>query len=427
MASNKEKKGDASTGLTMLECKNAMPKEKAYKLPDRLGLYLMVWPNGSKSWRFNFRFGGTVKTLTYGKYPDLNLKDARELHLQAKLELAKGVNPIETRKQAKDQQIREEQEKTLTWRKVCMAWFNNKMTGKSKKTRDNNLARLENYVLANGLGEKAFADVTFDDLKGIIRKLEARNAYDLAGRVCNLICRVCAYARAERWCDHNLAEGLTEIKKPRPLGDKQSRPAIVSLEGVRDMLLKIDDFIERPRATTPWMCAALQISPLVALRGSELTNAKWSEIDLVNGIWTIPADRMKERKEHRVFLSTQAKAILQALVDKEQVQNDFVFYSFYIRGHITVEGLNKALHLTGIPKGEMCHHGWRSVLSTLAHEALAPHILIEKALSHAIGDAVVQAYNRSTYDKHMRVFMQWWADFLDALKADKPLPKYPQE
>ena len=74
----------------------------------------------------------------------------------------------------------------------------------------------------------------------------------------------------------------------------------------------------------------------------------------------------------------------------------------------------------------MCMHGWRSVLSTLAHEALAPHVLIEKALAHSVGSSVVEAYSRGTYEVQMRIFMQCWSDYLDALKLGNPLPNYPQ-
>ena len=167
--------------LTDADVRNAKPRDKTYRLRDGGGLYLEVTHAGSRLWKYDFRMPGsrTVQTLSIGAYPAVGLKDARVEHVKAKLSVTQGVNPSKQKAYHKEEQARKEQENALTWRKVCMAWFERKQTDKSSKTRHTDMGRIEAYLLAGGLGEKAFSAITFEDLKGIVRKIEGAGHYDL--------------------------------------------------------------------------------------------------------------------------------------------------------------------------------------------------------------------------------------------------------
>ena len=406
--------GISNSPLTVKECQNARPMEKPYRLSDRQGLYLEVRPSGHKAWKFDYRFEGRILTKTYGTFPELSLKEARDRHIIAKGELAQGINP-------RHEEIERQKKQNLanlsprTWRDVCLAWLETRLNDKAASTQKTYRMRLQHFFV-DDLGDKPFTDITFEDLKSIVRHLEDQKMYASSQTCISLLKRIYRYAKAERWVEENLAEDLQEIVKARPASDKKNFPAIVDTNGVREMLLKIDVYAASRRCT-PWVGALLKLAPLVALRAQELVLTKWVDVDLDKAIWTIPAERTKTRKEHKVYLSSQAKGILQDLIDRNLRENEFVFFSRKSKtGHLNSMGLTPCLERAGITDHTMCHHGWRSVLSTLAHEALAPHILIEKALAHSVGSAVVQAYSRGTYEAQLRIFYQWWADYLDALR-----------
>lgn len=407
--------------LSEVEIRSLKPAEKSYKMGDGGGLYLEVFPNGSKLWRMKYRFAGKEKRLVFGAWPTVSLKLAREGREQAKSLLAQGIDPGEHKKQQQQKLIQQATETERTFSVVAMDWFNTQTTSNSDKIRQCTLSRMNLHILPV-IGSKPFKDVSFDDLVAICRKLERENKHEMARRIAGIISLICRYAKIMRWSANNISEDLTTILEKRPVSSKKGHPAIVDLDGVANMLRKIQSYVQSCRSG-PIINAALQLGPIVMLRSEELYLADWSEIDFENKIWHIPAEHMKCKKDHEVPLSEQALTIFKTLWQYRR-DNGKIFHSGGKDGHITGNGLNTAMHLAGIEKGKMCWHGWRKVWGTLAREAGVPSVLVEKQLAHTIGTEVSRAYDKSKFINVRSKMMQWWSDYLDALRDGCELPKY---
>jgi integrase len=155
---------------------------------------------------------------------------------------------------------------------------------------------------------------------------------------------------------------------------------------------------------------------LVFVRPGELRHAEWKEIDLAKGEWRIPAAKMKMREQHIVPLSAQAQAILEEL-HHVTGNGHYLFPGERTRARPMSENtVNAALRRMGYSKDEMTGHGFRSMASTLLHEAGYPHAVIERQLAHAERNQVSAAYNYAEYLPERRAMMQWWSDYLDGLK-----------
>lgn len=398
----------------------AKPKDKSYKLHDSDGLFLVIYPTGKKVWRVKYKQDCKHKEMTLGAYPTLSLAEARLMRNKAFELRAGGVDPAAEKQAEKAEAARQEKEDSLTFAKVADEWFRvqaTKTTERYAKTLEQRL-RLHIYPT---IGNKRISDVTFDDLRGIIRTLEVAGKYAMAKSVAHILTGVCRFAKVNQWAKYNIADGLTSIMERRPEGDKQGHPAITDTAGVADMLRKIEAYIAERQPSTP-MAAALRLFPMFGVRSQELLGATWQDIDFEAAMFSIPAERMKGRKPHTVPLSKQALEIFQELYACRI--SDFIFYGRRGgNGHLTTESVNNCLHRAGIPQGEMCVHGWRKVFSTICNESGAPAMLVEKCLAHTSGDAVAMAYNKAQYQQARRILMQWWADTVDALRDGTERPR----
>ncbi len=398
----------------------AKPKDKPFKLHDSDGLFLVVYPTGKKVWRIKYKLDGKHKEMTLGPYPTLSLAEARMMRNKAFELRAGGVDPVTEKQAEKVEAARQEKEDSLTFANVAGEWFRvqaTKTTERYAKTLEQRL-RLHIYPT---IGHKRIDSITFDDLRVIIRGLEAAGKYAMAKSVAHILTGVCRFAKINQWTKYNVADGLTTIMERRPEGDKQGHPAITDTAGVADMLRKIETYIDEHHPSVP-MAAALRLFPMFGVRSQELLQATWQDVDFETGFFSIPAERMKGRKPHTVPLSKQALSIFQELHACRV--SDFIFYGRRDgKGHLSSESVNNCLHRAGIPKREMCVHGWRKVFSTICNESGAPAMLVEKCLAHASGDAVAMAYNKAQYHDARRVLMQWWADTLDALRDGTERPR----
>ncbi len=406
--------------LSEKQIRAAKPLEKSYKLADGSGLYLYVSPTGGKSWRYDYRFAGKRKTLTYGSYPHVPLKLARDRHASARQLLSEGIDPAAQKQLDKRQDALKKQQSELTFEVVARDWYQTQQSANAERTRTSILGRMNLHILP-AIGKIPFSDITFENFRDIVRNLETHGKYEMARRVANIITQICRHAKLNQWAEFNKAEDLTRILQKRPLDDKKGLPAITDKDGVATMLRRIHTYVSANKSST-YMQAALCLYPLTVQRAQELVMATWDEIDFDNTVWHCPAKHMKGNKAHDIPLSRQALNILQELKNF-RTSNPHIFPSGSKLGHITGESVNKAMHLAGIPKGQMCLHGWRKVFSTLAHEAGAPTMLIEKSLAHVSGDDVARAYDKSRHIEARRVLLQWWADYLDSLRDGTEPPR----
>jgi len=196
-------------------------------------------------------------------------------------------------------------------------------------------------------------------------------------------------------------------------GVTKHRPAIIDPAELGAFLRTVDGFNGQPETL-----AALRLLPLVFTRPGELRMAEWAEFDLAKAVWTIPASRTKMRREHQVPLSRQALAILselRALTGSRRL----VFPGLRSpENPISENTLNSALRRLGYSHDELTAHGFRATASTLLNESgKFSADAIERALAHQDPDPVRRAYARGVFWKERVEMAEWWADYLDRLKA----------
>jgi integrase len=397
--------------LTDIAVRSAKPQAKPFKLFDGGGLHLIVTPAGGKWWRWKYRYGGKAKGLSFGVYPDVNLKKAREKRDTARQLLAAGIDPGAARKAEKIAQAGAE-----SFEAIAREWHAKFSPSWVPSHGDRILRRLERDVFP-WLGKRPIAELKAPELLSVLRRIESRGAQETAHRAMQNCGQVFRYAvatgRAER-------DPTGDLRGALPPPKEKHHASIIEPKRIAELLRAIDSY----HGFFVTKCA-LRLAPLVFLRPGELRKGQWSEIDLDKGEWRIPAERMKMREQHIVPLSSQAVEILR---DLEPLTNRpmgfkpnapcYLFPSLRTRERAMSENaVLAALRRMGYTKEEMTGHGFRSMASTLLHEQGWNHQAIERQLAHAERNAVSAAYNFAEHLPERRKMMQAWADYLDALKA----------
>jgi integrase len=397
--------------LTDTAIRSAKPKDKAFKLFDSRGLYLEVSAAGGKWWRWKYRFSGKEKRLSFGVYPDVTLKLAREKRDTARQQLAAGTDPGEARKAEKLTQAGAE-----SFEAIAREWHAKFSPGWVASHGDRILRRLE-IDLFPWLGKRPIAEIKAPELLAVLRRIESRGALETAHRAMQNCGQVFRYAvasgRAER-------DPIGDLRGALPPPKEKHHASILEPKRVAELLRAIDSY----QGFFATKCA-LRLAPLVFVRPGELRKAQWLEIDLDKAEWRIPAERMKMREQHIVPLSRQAVEILRELepltnreIPAKPDAPRYVFPGAQSRERpMSENAILAALRRMGYPKEEMTGHGFRSMASTLLHEQGWNHQAIERQLAHAERNAVSAAYNFAEHLPERRKMMQAWADYLDALKA----------
>jgi integrase len=248
----------------------------------------------------------------------------------------------------------------------------------------------------------------------VLRQIERRGKYNTVHRLRALISETFSMAiatgRAKGDPSHALRKALVTPKAQR-------RPAIVEAEPFGQLLRAIDGI----EGGAPETRLALQLLSLTFVRPGELRHAEWSEFDLdgEQPTWTIPAAKMKMKREHKVPLSTQAVAIVRELRMLSRGGNYLFPGGRTITRPMSENAMNGVLRRLGYSKDEMCPHGLRSVASTLLNESGLWHRdAIERSLAHIDSDVVRQSYARGEYWDERVKMMQHWADHCDELRAN---------
>jgi len=378
---------------------------KVQKHSDGGGLYLHVSPTGGKLWRLGYRFEGKQKTMSFGAYPAVSLKDARQKREEAKEQLAKGIDPC-AHKQAVKAAIR--MEATNSFEIVAREWYDKYKTVWVKQHGDKIFARLEKdlFPLIGGL---PVSEVTAPQILQALRRIEARGAVDTAHRTLQNCSQIFRYAiatgRAERDPAADLRGALSPVKGTNLASIKEPKAIGVLL---RDIDAYEGNYIVR---------AALRMAPYVFVRPGELRRAEWSEFDLEKAEWRIPAARMKMRQMHIVPLARQVIDILEDL-QSYTGNGRFLFPSMRANSApISDMTLLSGLRRLGYTKEQMTVHGFRSMASTLLNEQGYNRDWIERQLAHGERNSVRAAYNFAEYLPERRRMMTEWAEYLDELRS----------
>ncbi|WP_234800694.1 tyrosine-type recombinase/integrase [Luteitalea pratensis] len=372
------------------------------RLSDGDGLYLLVQPSGSALWRFDYILQGRRNTLSLGAYPEVSLTLARQRRAEARAKVAAGIDPSRERQAA-----REAATQAMTFGEVADEWLERQRHVLAPITFEKASWMLKTLV-SPWLGKRPVAEIEPPELLQVLRQIEARGKHETAHRTKQRCGQVFRYAiatgRTQRDPSSDLRGALTPVRH-------QHRAAITDPARVGELLRAIDAF----EGTFVVGCA-LKLAPLLFVRPGELRRAEWSEIDLGQAEWRIPAEKTKMREAHLVPLSTQAVAIL-ALLKPLTGTSRYVFPSIRTRHQVMSENtINVALKRLGYDASQMCGHGFRALASTLLNEmGWAPDI-IERQLAHAPRNKVRAAYNRAQHLAERRKMMQAWADFLDGLR-----------
>lgn len=391
--------------LTVAEVKNAKPREKPYKMADEKGLYLLVNPNGSKLWKFKYRFSGVEKKLSFGAFPDVSVSAARDARDDARRQLTNTIDPGILKNSIKRSKKMAEEN---SFEAVAREWHA-KFTPKwSKNHGERILIRLEQNIFP-WIGKSSINEVTAPEILSALRRIENRGAVETAHRVSQICGQVFRYAivigKAERNPAADLRGALAPVKQ------KHHASIIDSVE-----IGKLLNAISEYRGNFITKCA-LQLAPLFFVRPGELRHAEWSEFDLQKAEWRIPAEKMKMKEQHIVPLATQAIEIIQEL-HAYTGSGKYLFPSLRSASRPMSENtVLAALRRLGYSSDEMTGHGFRSMASTLLNEHGWNRDAIERQLAHAERNNIRAAYNYAEYLPERRNMMQWWAEHLDKLKA----------
>jgi integrase len=390
--------------LTIVAINHAKPKDKTYRLYDEKGLYLEVTKAGGKLWRLKYRFGGKEKRLAIGPYPEISLKDARAARDSARAQLAAGTDPSEHKKLMKATAL---SDSANTFEVIAREWHSGQSRIWSPIHTKNVSDRLSRNVFPY-LGNKAITDITVPELLQVLRRIEARGAFETAHRVLGNVSEVFRFAIASGKADRNIAVDLKGALQPVK---KKHLAAVTDPKRAGELLRMIDSY----SGTLTVQCA-LKLAPLVFVRPGELRTAQWRDINLETAEWRYTV--RKTRTEHIVPLSNQALEILETMHPLTGRWN-YVFPSARSRHRpMSNNAVLSAMRRMEIDKEEMSGHGFRAMARTILDEVLGyrPEI-IEQQLAHQVRDPLGRAYNRTAHLEDRRAMMQAWADYLDTLKS----------
>ncbi len=387
--------------LTDSKLKNAKPDARPYKLVDGQGLHALVQTSGSVLWQQRYRFEGKERTASHGSYPLVSLLEARKKRDELKKLLLEGLDPAKVKRQRSANGGFSLGE---TFEEIADTWHKQWSEVRSPRHAAYVRRRLEGDVFPV-IGDLPIASLRPLDVVKVIKAIEARGAVDIAKRAYQTIGAICRYAVAHGLMDRD----PTRDVKPSDIliSRRSTNYARVDVKELPELLRAVEAY--QGTSTTRM---ALKLMALTFVRTGELIAARWTEFDISEAVWRIPAERMKMRTEHIVPLSRQAIETLQTL----QVISgnaELLFPGDRNRKKpISNNTLLKALERMGF-KGRMTGHGFRGLASTVLHENGFDHAHIEVQLAHQERNRISASYNHALYLKQRTVLMQWWADYLD--------------
>lgn len=398
--------------LTDTKIKSLKPKDKVYKVADRDGLYVSVSTAGTITFRYDYRINGRRETITIGKYgaDGINLAEARERLMIARKQVSEGISPA-TEKRAERNKIRNAD-------RFCV--FAEKYLADVQLADSTKALRVATYErdIKDTFGNRLMTEITTDEIRSHCEKIKERGAPSTAIFVRDLIANVYRYAIQR---GHKFANPADEIanssiatfkKRERVLTPREIKLFFNTLEETQsDFALK----------------KAVKFILLTMVRKGELVNATWDEVDFKNKVWTIPAERMKAKRAHNVYLSEQAIDLIVAFQIYSEGSPYLLPGRINRRQPIANSSLNRVIAncIKFINKDEQridefTVHDLRRTGSTLLHEMGFNSDWIEKSLAHE-QQGVRAVYNKAEYAEQRKEMMQRWADQIDEWINDNSL------
>ena len=366
---------------------------------DGGGLYLFVRSTGSRSWIVRLTVGGRRRDFGLGPYPDVSLAEAREVAAEYRSLVRKGVDPRAARSRSAPT-VREAVEAVINDRRHN--WTCADAVPRYRR-------RFERHIMP-AIGDKPVDAVTVDDCYAIVHPQWSGRG-SLGFTIRHQLAHVMAWAVAHEFRTDNPADQLL-VRLPRVKASTQHHPSL-PFQKTPAALAALD-----AADVVPVLKLAICFIVLTAARLSEVTEARWSEFDLEDRLWTIPPDRMKKRRRHRVPLSRQALRILEEA--RALVPTGSLVFGFS-RGRRPARPLTSAqiskvlrdLDLADLQGRPVVAHGFRATFTDwVADNQQASVEAAEAALAHAADSDTRQAYRRGDLLKPRRSLMQAWADYV---------------
>lgn len=391
--------------LTNNEILKAKPQDKDFTLHDGDGLFLLVKTSGKKLWRFRYqRPNSSSRTnLSLGSYPALTLAVARQMRDQYLTLLAQGIDP-----QKQQEEISEQRQIELDsiFSVVAGRWFLIKSKSVTDDYAKDIWRSLEKDIFPT-IGEIPVQVLKARTIVEALEPIKARGALETVRRLVQRINEIMIYAVNTGLIDANPASGVgMAFEKPK----KQNMPTLRPEE-----LPKLMRSLIMSNLSVPTRCL-IEWQLLTLVRPSEASGARWEEIDLVAKLWTIPAARMKAKREHIVPLSVQALNVLEVM-KPISAHREHVFPSRNDpKQPMNSQTANAALKRIGY-SGKLVAHGLRSIASTAMNEANFNPDVIETSLAHIEKNSVRKAYNRATYLIQRKELMLWWGEIITSASS----------
>ncbi|MGE1156973.1 tyrosine-type recombinase/integrase [Pseudomonas kitaguniensis] len=381
--------------------RQAKPKDKAYTLPDSLGLSLYIATSGIKSWHFRFTWLGKQARISFGTYPDTGLKEARSRRDAAREDIASGIDPRNSRREKKAEMI---EAGGRTFRRVYDEWLAFRKGSISPGTFRiiKNLMELDVLPV---FGTRQIDSIKRADVISLIRKIEKRGSVATAVKVRQRTGQVFSYAIAIGLIEVNPTAEMHAVTEK--MGQHKPHPFLPFSEMPKTLAA-----IQASSSGHP-LRAALMLMIFTASRPGEVRRAEWSEIDLDAATWTTPAAKMKMRRDHSIPLSTQAIDVLRSMLPI----TGHLRYVFVNRSDSTLpigtNYANNVLDACGLT-GKQSPHGFRHLFSTEMNGRGHNRDWIERQLAHADSSFIRDVYNHAAYLEQRREMMQEWADLVSA-------------
>lgn len=371
------------------------------------GLYLQVTPSGARTWILRATIGGKRRDMGLGGFPDVTLATAREKAREARAKIEQGIDPILERERALSL-LKAEQAKSMTFEAACRALIDAKSDEwRNAKHRAQWSSSLETYAYPV-IGKLQVGDVGQAHVLSVLQPIW-KDKTETANRLRGRIEQVLDWAKVRGFREgENPARWRGHLDKLLPAPAKIARV-------VHHKALPIDampGFMAALRQRKGIAPRALEFLVLTAARSGEVRGATWQEIDMDAAVWTVPAERMKAGKEHRVPLSPQALALLAGLPRVHGIELVFPAPRGGLLSDMALTALMRRMELDAVP------HGMRSTFRDWAAERTNyPREVAEMALAHTIGSAVEAAYRRGDLFTKRAEMMAEWSKFLEGMKS----------
>jgi len=368
--------------------------------PDGSGLYLQVAPGGSRSWLYRYSLHGKEHRIGLGSASAVPLKLARQLATQARQLRATGVDPLAQKRERRDAHLIE-QASAMTFRQAAEGYIAaHESSWRNPKHRQQWRSTLEQYTYPI-IGVLPVQSIDTAMVLKVLQPIwqdKTETASRLRGRIEVILdsAKALGYRNGEnpaRWRGH--LDML--LARPNKIAPHEHHAALPYVE--------IGSFLSDLRGRDSTSARCLEFLILTAARTGEVIGAQWNEFDLAAKVWTVPANRMKGNREHRVPLSDRAVEIVRLMQSRRE--NDFVFPG-------RSGGLSNMSLLALLRNMGRCltAHGFRSSFRDWAAEQTNfPNEVCEMALAHAVGDKVEAAYRRGDLFEKRRRLMQAWSEY----------------